>query len=85
MMVLGDNMLRMDGSTVTAAVFAEPVPPAPVQERVYVTVPVPTGATVADPLADWFPLKAPPMSLDADAEQEVALLDVHASFTACPR
>lgn len=25
------------------------------------------------------------MSLEADAEQEVALLDVHASATACPR
>jgi hypothetical protein len=54
-------------------------------ESVYVTVPVPTGATVADPLGDWLPLNAPPISLEADAEQEVALLDVHASITACPK
>jgi hypothetical protein len=34
---------------------------------------------------DWLPLNAPPIPLEADAEQEVALLVVHASFTACPK
>ncbi|HEX5460367.1 MAG TPA: hypothetical protein VFX20_10380 [Steroidobacteraceae bacterium] len=84
-MVVGDSMLKMDGSTVTAAVVADPVPPAPMQDRLYVTMPVPAGATVIDPLVGWLPLNAPPMSLEADAEQDVASLDVQASFTACPR
>jgi len=75
-------MLRIDGSTVTATVVADPVPPAPVQARVYVTVPVPTGATVTDPLTGSLPLNAPPMSLEDDAEQELALLDVQARPTA---
>src|SRR5690349_10900831 len=51
-MVFGDSMLRMEGSTVIAALVADPLPPAPMQVRVYMTVPVPTGATVADPLGD---------------------------------
>jgi hypothetical protein len=48
-------------------------------------VPVAVGATVAEPLADCVLVNVPPMVLDVDAVQEVALVDVHANCTAPPK
>jgi hypothetical protein len=50
-----------------------------------VTLPDAVGATVAEPLADWLPLKAPPTVLDVEAVHAVAFVEAHVSLTACPK
>jgi chorismate mutase len=50
-----------------------------------VKLPGPVGATVTDPLVACAPVKAPPLILEVLAVQDVALLDVQASLTACPK
>jgi hypothetical protein len=80
-----DNMLRIEGLTLTAAVVAVPFPFAPMQVIVYVTLPVPIGATLIVPAAGCVAVKVPPMLLEELRVQELALLEVHVNVTACPR
>src|SRR5579864_3554467 len=80
-----DRVLMIDGFTVIMGLVAEALPPAPMHVSVKLTVPLPVGATVAFPLVAGLVGKALPIMLDGVAEQEVALVDVHASCTACPR
>lgn len=54
------------------------------QVSVYVTLPGPVGATVAEPEAGSDPENEPPVLLEVDALQDVALVEVHVSFTARP-
>jgi hypothetical protein len=61
------------------------MPPDPLQLSVYVTVPVAVGAVVTVPLAGSLPVKEPPVMLDMLAVQEVAYVELQASFTPCPR
>ena len=83
--LLGDKVLKIDGFTVTMGVVAVAIPPGPVQLNVYVTLPVPIGVTTTDPLVGSFPLKVPPIVLDALAEQEVVLAEVQASLITWPK
>lgn len=80
-----DNMLRMEGFTVMAGVVAAPFPFIPMQVIVYVTLPVPEGATLIVPAVGCVAVNAPPLLLEELNVQEVALLEVHVNVTACPR
>ena len=85
LIVAVDKVLMIEGFTVTMGLVTAALPPAPMHVSVKLTVPLPVGATVAFPLVAGLVGKALPIMLDAVAEQEVALVDVHASCTACPR
>jgi len=61
------------------------LPPAPMQVSVKVTLPVPVGATVTEPLVGWVPEKPSPMLLEEVAEHEVAFIELHCSFTPWPK
>ena len=60
------------------------MPPAPVQVRVYVTVPGVAGVTEAEPLVVSLPDQSPSVEL-AEALQEVALVLDQVSMVAWPR
>jgi hypothetical protein len=79
-----DNVLRIESATVTEVV-ADAEPPAPMQASVYVTLPGAVGATVTEPETGSLPVNEPPVLLEADAVQEVALVEVQVSLTARPK
>lgn len=79
-----DNMLRIESATVTEVV-ADAEPPVPMQASVYVMLPGAVGATVTEPEAGSLPVNVPPVLLEVDAVQEVALVEVQVSLTARPK
>ena len=79
-----DKVLKIEAFTVTEVV-ADAEPPVPMQVSVYVTLPGAVGATVAEPVRGSLPENEPPVLVEVDALQEVALVEVHVSFTVRPK